>query len=500
MNQDQRTTAADDDRTDLDEVRSGVRQGLTWSLLGNAVLRLATFATSLAMARILDPADFGTYAIGLTYLQFAIICNDVGVTSALVQWRGPFAAIVPTARTLTFLTTGVITGLMLLASPGLARFSENPAATPVLRVLALAVLLDGLMAVSTASMWREFRQREFMGASLAGVAAQAAVAVPVALAGGGAMSFALGMAADAVVRFVLVTVLARVSFRPGFDRGIARRLVLFGIPLASGLAVQAVLLNVDYLVISRTLDATSLGFYTLAFNISGWIPGVLGAALGTVTLAGFARLAEEGSAVLSEAARRAIVLLAKVLLPTAAVLAVCAPDVVRVAYGERWLPAAGALAWLAVYILPRMVAQTATELLVAQGRTRLPVVANLCWLAALLPALILGTRWAGIDGAAVAQVIAGCLVALPVLLVVLRRADIDLSGLFPALLRPALGIAAAVALGLLVARIAAGWGPVPALLLTAATVAVVYGAFGLTRDDRQAFAARLPSARTVVRR
>lgn len=482
------------------DVRAGVRRGLTWSLLGNAVLRLGTFAMSLVLARILAPEDFGTYAVGLTFLQFAIICNDVGVTSALVQWRGSFAAIVPTARTLTYLTSGVIAGLLLLGSESLAGFAGNPAAAPVLVVLALSVLLDGLMAVSTAQLWREFRQGRFITASLAGFVAQVSVAVSVALAGGGAMSFALGMAADAVVRFVLVSAFARTSFRPGFDRAVARQLVVFGLPLASGLGLQAILLNVDYLVISRTLDATQLGFYTLAFNISGWIPGVVGTALSTVSLAGFARLAEQGSEVLSRAARQAFRLLGTVLLPIVVVLGVCAPDVVRVAYGARWLPAALVLSWLAAYIVPRMFAQTATELLVAQGRTRLPVVANLCWLAALVPALVVGTRLAGIGGAAAAQALVGCLVALPVMSVAMRRAEIDLGGLARSLARPLAGAVLAAGAGAAAARLVSptGFGSaLGSLLVGAAFVVVVYGVVGLSADDRGRFADR---TRPLLRR
>jgi O-antigen/teichoic acid export membrane protein len=473
-----------DARPPSTSVESGVRRGLVWSLLGNAVLRLGTFATSLALARILDPDDFGTYAIGLTYLQFAIICNDVGVTSALVQWRGPFTQVIPTARSLTFLTTAVISGGMFAASAGLASFSGTSAASPVLQVLTIPVFLDGLMAVSTAQLWREFRQKQFMGASIAGAAVQAAVSISIALAGGGAMSFALGLAADAIVRSILISLFARVSFKPGFDRGVARRLAIFGLPLACGLALQAMLLNIDYVVISRTLDLTALGYYTLAFNISGWIPGVVGAALGTVTLAGFARIAEQGPEILSAAACRAFTVLIKTLLPAIAVLSVCAADVVSVAYGERWLPAAGALAWLSIYILPRMLAQTATELLVAQGRTRLPAVANLCWLAALLPALIVGARIAGIDGAAIAQVLAGCIVAIPVMVIALRRAGLELGGLPAMTVRPILGAIVGAACGAAVARVAAPSETFLTLALAAVAIVGIYCAVGLSSADR----------------
>ena len=63
-------------------------RGLRWALGGNLVMKVGSFALSLAMVRLLEPRDFGLYAVALAANAFLIHVNDVGLIAATVQWRG----------------------------------------------------------------------------------------------------------------------------------------------------------------------------------------------------------------------------------------------------------------------------------------------------------------------------------------------------------------------------------------------------------------------------
>ena len=50
-------------------------RGLRWALIGNLVLKVGSFALSLAMVRLLAPHDFGLYAVALAANAFLIHVN-----------------------------------------------------------------------------------------------------------------------------------------------------------------------------------------------------------------------------------------------------------------------------------------------------------------------------------------------------------------------------------------------------------------------------------------
>jgi len=121
-------------------------------------------------------------------------------------------------------------------------------------------------------------------------------------------------------------------------------------------------------------------------------------------------------------------------------------------YGERWLPSAQVLRFLAIVMAVRMLTLLITDILAAAGTTKSTMWVNLCWAVSLVPALMVGARLDGIEGAAVAHAVVAVVVALPLLGVALHRSRVPV-GLFGAgLARPLLAAALA---GLVMAGLAA---------------------------------------------
>ena len=261
------------------------------------------------MAHLLTSAGFGIYAIALAATDFVMRIDDGGLVAATVQWRGRVAEMAPTVTTLAALFSMAVYGMFWFAAPLFTNLVGSPAAAPVVRLLTAVILIDGVTALRAGTIMREFQQDKIAKATVAGFVVNAVTAIALARYGAGPYSFALGQLAGAAVTGMLLIILVKVPFRIGFDRAIAARLMRFGTPLAAGLAVEAILLNTDYVVVGRLLGTTALGFYLLAFNISSWVQGVIGTSVRYVSVAGFSRLAEQDEDVLSLGVQRCTPLL-----------------------------------------------------------------------------------------------------------------------------------------------------------------------------------------------
>ncbi|MFI6887847.1 lipopolysaccharide biosynthesis protein [Streptosporangium canum] len=428
------------------EIGRQAGRGLRWSLLGNLVMKAGSFAMSLVLARLLVPEDFGVFAIALAASQMVIHINDAGIIAATVQWRGRLEEMAPTATVVAITSSGVLYGIFWMIAPYFAQLSGSEEATWVIRVLAATNVVYGLTAVRSAALLRRFEQDKLTKANLVGFLVNATVSISLAAGGAGAFSFAWGQLAGASVTGVLVVAFARLRIRFGLDRAVARRLLVFGLPLCVSLGIEGVLLNADSVIVGNALGPTLLGLYLLAFNISSWVPGLIGTAVRYVALPSFSRLAEEDPKSLSLGVQRAVPLLLSIVLPIAVVMGTLAPALVVFLYGERWAPSAEVLRFLAIVMTVRMLTALAFDVLASLGATKATVWLNLGWAVALVPALTIGARVDGIRGAAIGHAVVAVLVALPLATLALHRAGVVLAPIASALVRPLLGgvLAAAV--------------------------------------------------------
>ncbi|WP_241564625.1 oligosaccharide flippase family protein [Nonomuraea polychroma] len=420
-------------------------RGLRWSLLGNTVTKAASFVMSLVLARVLAPEDFGIYAVALAATQFVMVVKDAGVMAAVIQWRGRLDDIAPTATVLAFVFATGLYGIFWVGAPSFSALAGSEEATGVVRLLTAVILVEAVTAVRSAALMREFAQDKLAVANLSGFAVNAALAISLAVGGAGAYSFAWGQLAAAVVTGVIVLALAKMPWKLGYDRAVAGQLLRFGLPSAAGFGLEAVLMNSSFIVVGAILGKVQLGYYLLAFNVSSWVPGLIGTALRYVSIPGFSRLAEDPDAdALTEGLRRTLRPLVSFVLPVALVMATLAHPLVALLYGAEWDQAAGVLRFLAVLMVVRMITSFLTvDILTSVGATKSTIWLNLGWAAALLPALVAGAYAGGIRGAAMGNAAAALFVALPLGLLLLRRHGVRLAPVLPGLVRPGLATLAA---------------------------------------------------------
>jgi PST family polysaccharide transporter len=117
----------------------------------------------------------------------------------------------------------------------------------------------------------------------------------------------------------------------------------------------------------------------------------------------------------------------------AAILAPLAVPAVTFVYGTKWLRSASPLALLALFGAMRIVFDLMATFLIARGRSRPVLLVQVAWIAALVPAMIVGVHAWGIVGAGVAHLVVAFAVVLPAYVVVLDRQGVHL----PALVRAA---------------------------------------------------------------
>jgi lipopolysaccharide exporter len=399
---------------------------LAWGFINSITMRLATLTLGIALARLLTPEAFGAFAVALIIQTILINFADLGMSADLIrnrEWRHR----APTVSSISLLAGGLLSSAMIAGAPVLASSLGSKQAAPVIAVMSLSLVIAGTGVAPFAMLQREFQQSRYFFVVLTSFLVGSGLTVLLVVA------FSWGAMALAVVKLVEQTCSVGLQFgltrtRPhfGFDRSVARSALAFGLPVCGANALSWLVLNVDYIVIGRVAGAVALGLYVLAFTVSSWPVNALVQAVRNVALPGFSRLDRTSSAE-KFVSSFALLLAAGILL--AALLAPLAVPGITFVYGPRWLGSAGALGVLAVFGALRVVFDLMATFLIARGGSRPVLFVQLAWVAALVPAMILGVHAWGIVGAGVAHIAVAFTVVLPAYMFALHRHCVSLVAL-----------------------------------------------------------------------
>jgi lipopolysaccharide exporter len=490
---------------DIEEAGNGLRRaavgGVVWQGLSYFLGKALVLVSTVILARILTPNDFGTVALALVFITFADIITDLGVAEALVYLPADERRN-DAALTFSLLWSATLVGAAMLAAPAVAGFFHHPDITTMFRVLSLSLFVGGTAEVPDAILRKELRFRDRLIADVCRSAGQGGLSVALAVGGFGAWAIVYGYLAGDLIWSAVAW--SRVAYRPGrrfwrLSREVARPLLAYGIPAAGNALLVTLVFDIDYLIVGRTLGSRALGFYSLGFRIPQMIIINMFYVLSAVAFPVYSRARGD-----PDRLRRGY--LTSVRLQTAygvgagVGLALLAPMLVHVVLGPRWTPAIVPLEALALYAAFRSLGSGAVDVYKGTGRPGLAATMAFVRLAILVPALILATRF-GVDGVSWAQAGLAFLFAVLMQAVAIRVIGIP-PGRLARAVAPALALGIGAAVGVGAIRLAVP-GPESVRLAAAVVACVACGLAAMHLADR-GFAREVrsllpPRSRTAAR-
>ncbi|SET55102.1 lipopolysaccharide biosynthesis protein [Geodermatophilus poikilotrophus] len=339
-----------------------------WSAASFGSSKLLVFLTTLVMARLLVPEDFGVVAVGLAIVSFLEVALDLGVGSALVyeQERG-ITRRVQTAFTLNVAIASACTAAGVLAGPLVARVFDVQDTT-LLQVLFLYFLLRGLVQVPDAVLRRDlaFRRRALIEVARAVV--RGVVSIALAATGAGAWALVAGILASEAVGVVLTWVAVRFVPVLAFDRSAARALLGFGTAVLSLKVLGAVSENADYFIIGAQLGTAALGIYTLGYRIPEIVLANVFWIFSSVAFSIYARARSEDLQELRTAVLRAMRIITLFAFPTGVGIAVVSTSLTPTLLGPGWEAAAAPMAFIALSMAASSIGYASGDVFPAVGR------------------------------------------------------------------------------------------------------------------------------------
>lgn len=468
---------SDESARERERLDRSLVKGLAWTSGANWLTQILTWASTLVVARLLTPEDYGLIGMATIYLGLVSLLSEFGLGASVVILHDLSRKQIAQMNGLGVIFGMVGVLLTLAAAKPLAVFFSAPRLPTVMLVMSGAFLVSGFRIVPESLLQRDLEFRLLALINAASALAAAIGGVALAVAGLGYWALVLAYVAGPVVRTGAAVTLRPHEFAWPRRGQLKEALTLSGNIIVSRLAWYGYS-TADFLVIGRILGQEALGFYNIGWALASVPVNKVTAILLRVVSSVFSAVQES-----SDQLRRYFLLLTEALatitFPATVGLALVAPEFVDVVLGDQWTGAVGALQLLAVYAGFRSIVPLLSHVLNVVGDARFEMKMSVLQGVVLTAGFLVGTRW-GIEGVAAAWLALHPLMNVPVYLRVFRRIDLRLHDYLRALWPP-LSSTVVMSLGVTaIYHLASGSPPVVRLALEVVGGAGIYIGLMLT--------------------
>jgi O-antigen/teichoic acid export membrane protein len=341
--------------------------GIAWLTIARIVSAVFAFLTTVVVARILTPADFGLVVIGTTVSTIIASISAMSLAEAVVQHPNPTRDVLNTAWTCNLIRSVIIAALCATLAYPVAGFFEDERIVPILLMLATGVSVVGLENPRMALVARDLvfwpRALGVVTGSLVNFAVSVAIAFW--LKSYWALVFGL------VAAQITITILsyALLSYRPSLDLSRAKELMSFSGWVMLGQFINTLSWNFDQLLVGKAMSLSQLGQYRVGNQIAFMPTREAMSALQPVLFPALTKFVGERE-VLAQVYQRAQTLLTALVLPAGVGLALIAEPLIYVLLGEQWQASAVVVQILAPVFAIQTIGNVAQALAMAAGKTK----------------------------------------------------------------------------------------------------------------------------------
>lgn len=414
-------------------VLASIANGAKWTAITRIAIRLISLISTIILARLLSPHDFGLVALGMVFISFLTLLGTFDFETVLIQHPDPERQHYDTAWTLNALYFTLAALALVVFAPLLSEFYETPQLIGIIHLLAIGFLFKGLANVKIIDFQKHFRFRYDTQLKVSAKIAGFCTTITAAFLLRSYWALLIGMLASQATYLVMSYVLAPYRPRPTLSK--TRELFSFSFWLMFSNIITFINSKSVEIIIGKMLGTGPLGIYTVGQSTASMATNELTSTINRAAYPGYAKVSNN-VAELKRTVLRIVGVIAIVAFPASLGFYSIATPFVHVVLGDKWLPTVPVLQIIAISGLISSLQSPPQYVFYALNQPRLFTFISIAKAVIIVPLIYFMTLSNGIIGAALSIAITNTIL-LPANTYLLQRLiNIQLKELLSALWRP----------------------------------------------------------------
>lgn len=343
--------------------------GVKWTFLQQVSVQVINFGVQIALARLLAPDMFGLIAIIIIFVNVGQKLMDGGMTSSLIRTESPTQIDYSTVYITNILVSLVIYGVIFHIAPYIADFYDEDVLTSLIRVLALKIIIQSMVAVHIAKLTKEMDFKLQLKIQLPASIFAGFVGIFLASFGFGVWALVALNITQATVYTILGLIF--INWTPTLNYSLDRFKFHFGFGYKLTLSgLIDVIYNDAYrIIIGKYYSPVMAGYFHQAETLRIFPVNQISTVMGKVTYPLFSNINCDVG--LKKAYKLSMRIVISITAPVMLSLILVAEDLFHLLFGELWLPAVPFFQILAMASIIRPISSYNLNILKVKGRSDL---------------------------------------------------------------------------------------------------------------------------------
>lgn len=392
-------------------LRSKSVRGALFLTASGGIEFVVRLGSTLVLARILSPEDFGLVVMVMALIDLADKVNDLGLGTATIQRKTVSHREVSSLFCINVLVGGFLTFTFVLLSHEISTFYGDGRLTMITPPLATTLLFRGMAVQHEALLNRQFKQGNLALTRLMATITSSGVGIILALIGFGYWALVVREVARNI--FYLIGICLSCPWMPSvlFRLEEVRDFLKFGRDLTVTNVFITIIGKIDGIIVGRYFGSAVLGSFRQAQNLTTIPVDQFSAPIFCVAQPGLSSLQSDPRRY-RRYYLRVTGLVALFTMPIGVFFATYSREITLLVLGDKWLPAVPFVGIFAVAVAVRPSIATTAIVLVTLGRSRVLLGLSLVHCLVLAILMIVGLPL-GALGIATAHVATSLVLILP---------------------------------------------------------------------------------------
>jgi lipopolysaccharide exporter len=240
--------------------------GSIWMIAWRMLTRALGVISTLVMARLLTPADFGLLAMASVFTSAVEAMSQIGVWDALMRTPELDDDLMNTGFTITLIRSVMSAAVLVILAPVAAVWFNEPRLLPVILALSAVTAMTGIENIGVVHLRREMQASQLVTLMLVPRVAQVAIAITAALILHSYWALVIGVVTSKILYVVMGY--RQHPHRPRLTLHRWRELAMFSLWSWAASLARLVWNRVDAFVLGRQLGSRQLGVYLLGAEMA----------------------------------------------------------------------------------------------------------------------------------------------------------------------------------------------------------------------------------------
>ena len=376
----------------MSDIDKKVVSATKWSTITEIAAKLVSPITTMVLARLLTPADFGVLVTATMVISFSEIFTDAGFQKYLIQKKFETEKDLKDTTTVAFWSNFVMSIaiwlVIVLFCGQIAELVGNPGRGNVIAISCICIPLAAFSSIQMALFKRKFDFKTLFWVRIIGILIPIVVTIPLAFFSRSYWALIIGMIALNASNAIILTIKSEWKPRLFYDWAIFKR--MFSFSFWSMIEAVTVWLTsyVDLFIVGKLLNEHYLGIYRTSMSTVGQIMSLITAATTPVLFSALSRLQDDENEFrcLFFRFQKIVGLL---VIPLGVGIFLFRNLVTEILLGHQWLEAANFIGlWGLTSSITIVLSHYCSEIYRAKGRPKLSVLAQVLHIFCLVPVVL----------------------------------------------------------------------------------------------------------------